>query len=204
MDGTVVDSGKMLVKTVNSVRGHFDLPPMPPRQMLQALNDPDINSARYFYGTETFNAEQTRLFESYYHDFCTQEIELYAGIKELLEDLHGSVDFALATNAHTAFAKKILNHVRIDGYFSHVVGADMVAKPKPHPDMILHTLDRFSYPKEKAILIGDSQKDKRAAQAANISHALVSWGFSEHPNEESLINDAQSLRELIERFCTDS
>jgi phosphoglycolate phosphatase len=204
MDGTVVDSGKMLVKTINCVRKRFDLEPMAPKQMLQALNDPDINSARYFYGTETFSAEHTELFESYYHEFCTQEIALYSGIKELLEDLHGSMDLAVATNAHTAFAKKILNHLQIDKYFSHVVGADMVAKPKPHPDMILHTLERFSHPKDKAILIGDSQKDKRAAQAAQIAHVLVGWGFSDHQNETSLVHDAKSLKNLLLRFSNDS
>lgn len=197
MDGTVVNSGKMLAKTINAVRGHFDLAPVAQESMLQVLNDPDINSAHYFYGTETFTPQHTKLFEKYYHDYCVDEVALYEGMKELLDRYHNDLTLTIATNANTPFAKRMLNHLEIAHYFQFIIGADMVQNPKPHPEMIEKTMWQFDYTKEQTILIGDSQKDKRAALAAGINHAIVGWGFSEHENEECFAHTVECLDKII-------
>ena len=85
MDGTVVNTGVMITKTINYVRKHMGLEPIEQKLMLDKLNDPDLNSAEYFYGTKHFTDEQTRLFEEYYDANCIIGVELYDGMRELLE-----------------------------------------------------------------------------------------------------------------------
>lgn len=200
MDGTVVNSGKMLTKTINSVRKHFNLKPMDTKEALQALNDPDINSAQFFYNTKIFTQEHTQLFEKYYHRNCIEEIELYEGMNEVLNSFHKEYDFAVATNAHTQFAHKILHHLNVKDYFKTIIGADLVPNPKPSPDMLVQIIKQYNHPKEKTMLIGDSLKDKRAAIAAGISHTIVGWGFTKHNNEKYYIHKVDELYELLEKF----
>lgn len=199
MDGTVVNTGVMIAKTINHVRSHMGLEPMNQKQMLQDLNDPDIDSAPYFYGTKYFTDEQTKLFEDYYNENCIVGVELYDGMKELLKECSEKYTLTIATNAHTDFANKILTHLEVDNHFDMIIGADMVKNPKPHPDMIEKTLQRFNYDKKYSILIGDSLKDKRAAQSAGINHKLVNWGFTKHDETENqdIINDIKNLKEIL-------
>jgi len=199
MDGTVVDSGKMLTKTINAVRKHFDLAPIEQHKMLEALNDPEINSAEYFYNTPNFTPKQTQLFEDYYHKYCVDEVRLYEGMKELLHQYHKKYTLTIATNAHSTFAKRILKHLKIDYYFQFIIGADMVQNPKPHPEMIEKTMKQFRYKKAQSLLIGDSQKDKRAAIAAGIDYVIVGWGFTRYENEENLAHTIRCLEKFISK-----
>ena len=42
--------------------------------ILEKVNDPNINSSEFFYGTKEFTAEQTRLFEEYYNKHCLSDL----------------------------------------------------------------------------------------------------------------------------------
>jgi len=192
MDGTVVNTGTMIAKTINYVRKHMNLEPMPEKEMLQNLNDPDINGAEFFYGTKYFTDEQTKLFEEYYNENCIIGVELYDGMRELLDECSKKYTLSIATNAHTDFAKKILSHLEVDNHFSMIIGADKVKKPKPHPEMVIKTMQKLMFDKKNAILIGDSLKDKQSAISAGIKYKLVNWGFSEHT--ENVIESVEELK----------
>jgi phosphoglycolate phosphatase len=197
MDGTVVDTGIMIAKTINHVRHHIGLEPMEPKQMLHNLNDPDINGAEFFYGTKHFTDEQTKLFEDYYHENCIVGVELYDGMKEFLKECSDKCTLTIATNAHTDFAHKILSHLDVHEHFSFVIGADKVKNPKPHPDMVEKTLQNFNFEKKNATLVGDSLKDKMAATSAGINYKLVNWGFTEHHKDEKVISNLEHLKKVL-------
>ena len=186
MDGTVVNTGVMITKTINYVREHMGLEPIEQKLMLEKLNDPDLNSSEYFYGTKYFTDKQTELFEDYYNENCIIGVELYDGMKELLDKYSQKYTLTIATNAHTDFAKKILSHLEVDNYFDLIIGADMVTNPKPHPEMLEKTMKKLKFEKNNTVLIGDSLKDQRASISANIECKLVNWGFSDHKEDEAI------------------
>lgn len=183
MDGTLVNSSNAIVNTINYVRVNIGLEALEKNYILEHINDPTINSAEFFYGTEHFTDEQTHLFENYYNKNCLNDIYLYDGIKELIENLNKNSKLAVATNASSIFAKKMLEHVGIHHHFDMLVGYNDVTKPKPHPEMVHKILNQLDTPKEKAILIGDSKKDTQAATSAGVKSILVNWGFSNHKDE---------------------
>ena len=193
MDGTLINSGDVITNTINYVRSHLGLERISKDVMLEQLNNPDINSAEFFYGTSEFTDSQTELFTKYYDENCTKDISLYDGIYELLEELN-SKDFILsvATNASADFASKMLEALDIKKFFEYIVGADMVEKPKPQPDMLLKILEKLDIDIDKSILIGDSLKDTRAATAINMDAILVNWGFTKYENEISNINELKN------------
>lgn len=196
MDGTLIDSGEVITNTINFVRTHLGLQPIEKTFMLEQLNNPDINSAEFFYGTKEFTSEQTELFTQYYDQHCITDIKLYEGIEELLNSLYGDFRLSIATNASKDFALRMIEHLKIDCYFDMVIGASCVAKPKPHPDMVLKTLNDLQVHHQHSILIGDSLKDIRAAQSAKVDSILVNWGFSNHC-ETVAINDTRKLLEKL-------
>jgi len=195
MDGTLIDSGNVITNTINYVRNSLGLSSLTKDIMLEQLNNPDINSAEFFYGTSKFTDEQTELFTKYYDENCVNDIVLYDGIEDLLIDLKGKYILSVATNASVQFAKKMLDFLNISQYFQLIVGADMVDTPKPSPDMLVKTLEILNIKKEEAMLVGDSMKDARAAQNANMDFILVNWGFSKEYED-----GVSSIKELEEKI----
>jgi len=196
MDGTLIDSGNVISNTINYVRTNIGLQAMPKDELLTNINNPDINSAEYFYGTEAFTDEQTKLFGEYYDKNCITDIILYDGISDMLKNIDQYFTLSIATNASVEFANKMLKHLKIDHHFDMVIGANCVEKPKPHPDMLLNTINKLSYTTNKAILIGDSLKDKQAAQRANMDYILVNWGFTTHTKDE-VVNTTKELNDKL-------
>lgn len=199
MDGTLIDSGNTITDTINFVRNALGLPPIAKEEMLHALNDPTIHSSQFFYGTDHFTQEQSELFHSFYEEHCVSDIRLYDGILAILEDFHCDTILGVATNANSHFANKMLRHLGIAHYFSIVVGADMVERPKPHGEMITYAAKKVGATPRSTLLVGDSLKDLQAAKNSNADGILVNWGFTKHTVDLEVIDTPQALHQELKK-----
>ena len=195
MDGTLINSGFAITNSINYVRENLGLQRLERNYILEKVNEPHINSAEFFYGTQEFTSEQTKLFEEYYDKHCLSDLVLYDGIAKLIDDLKGDFKLAVATNANSLYAKRMLDHVGIGNNFSTILGYDSVTKPKPHPEMVNKILNKYDILNTNAQMIGDSHKDTLAAKGAGVDSVLVNWGFSNH--EEGAIETIKELEEKI-------
>lgn len=195
MDGTLIDSGFAITNTINYVRENLGFEKLEKSYILEKVNDPDINSSEFFYGTKEFTAQQTKLFEEYYNKHCLSDLVVYDGISKLIDDLKGDFTLAVATNANSQYAHKMLNHVGLGHNFKTILGYDSVSKPKPHPEMVNKILDIHQISNVNAQLIGDSHKDIMAATKAGVDSVLVNWGFSNH--EKDAIETVLELEKRI-------
>jgi len=198
MDGTLIDSGNVIANTINFVRRNIGLKELEKEHLLKSINNPDINPAEFFYGTQHFTDEQTKLFSEYYHKNCINDIRLYDGIEDILSELFGVFKLSVATNASTIFAQKMLRHLKIEHFFETVIGADKVDNPKPKPDMLLKIIEMLNTKKEKTLLVGDSHKDLLAAQNAGIKSIMVNWGFTDFKDNEAV----ETTKMLVNRIFT--
>jgi phosphoglycolate phosphatase len=105
----------------------------------------------------------------------------------------------VATNAPSIFAKRMLNHLELDIFFNHIIGADDVESPKPHPQMLHHHLDHFKYRSgtDNAWMIGDNSKDIEAASRAGIHSIFAAWGFSAEGSGDYFASSPESLLKII-------
>jgi len=195
MDGTLIDSGFAITNTINYVRENLGFDRLEKNYILEKVNDPSINSAEFFYGTKEFTPLQTKLFEEYYNEHCLSDLVLYDGIAKLVGDLKNDFILAVATNANSQYAHKMLNHVGIGHHFKTILGYDSVKNPKPHPEMVNKILDIHNVSNINAQLIGDSHKDIMAATNAGVDSILVNWGFSNH--EKDAIETVAELENRI-------
>ena len=197
MDGTLIDSGDVISNTINYVRTNIGLDIMPKDELLTNINNPDINSAKFFYGTSAFTDEQTKLFGEYYNNNCISDIALYEGIQDLLEEISEHFTLSIATNASVEFAKKMIKHLNIEHYFDFIIGSNEVTIPKPHPEMLLNTLESLDMEIKHSILVGDSNKDKNAAIACEMDYILVNWGFTKHDCDSVISNTIELNKKLL-------
>lgn len=195
MDGTILDSGTSITNTINHVREALGFEKLEKDYVLQNVNDPNINAAKFFYGTDDFTQEQKNLFEEHYNANCLNDLKLYDGMAKLIDDLNQEFTLTVATNANSTFAKKMLDHLEVGKYFKTILGFDSVKKAKPHPEMVYKILDAHNICNTKAQLIGDSHKDIMAATNAGVDSVLVNWGFSDH--DENAIETINELEKKI-------
>ena len=203
MDGTLIDSSNVIANTINYVRTNIKLPKLNKDTILTQVNNPHINPAEFFYGTKKFTQKQIELFSEYYDKHCIDDIKIYDGINNLLENLSKKYILSIATNAFSNFAKKMLIHLKISKYFSYIVGRDMVNNPKPDPDIILKIINHFNIEKKYIVLVGDSLKDYYAANKAGIKTILVDWGLSKLDTNAlnvTVANDINSLEKKIDKL----
>ena len=200
-DGTLMDSTRLIASCLqNACR---DL----------GLAAPEFVDAKFVIGlglAETVRyvaptlepARERELVERYRHHFLAREHEgmLYAGVPEMLEDLHGrGKRLAVATGKARRGLERALDSSGLRRWFEATRCADE-GFAKPHPDMLHVILDCTGVPAREALMIGDTIHDLDLAANAGVDALAVSYGA----HEESLlatrpaIGHARSVAELHE------
>lgn len=206
MDGTLIDSATDITLSINHVRTHhYGLNNLSEQFVVDAINASERNLAFLFYETEHYDAKAKALFEEHYHTQCIQNVRAYEGISDVLHKLHSQgCILGVATNAPSKFAKRMLSHLQLFDYFTHIIGADNVQFPKPNPQMLEIHLEHhgFDATRDRAWMVGDNTKDMDAARNANISSIFAAWGFSESGIGDYVVSDPLELSAIIlEEIC---
>jgi HAD superfamily hydrolase (TIGR01509 family) len=107
---------------------------------------------------------------------------LYAGFAERLTPMEGMVELVraldrpkcVASNSSTYRLERTLGTLPLwDAFFPQVYSADVVERPKPAPDLMLHCARAFAVAPEDCVMIDDSPHGIEAAVAAG----MVGIGF---------------------------
>jgi HAD superfamily hydrolase (TIGR01509 family) len=88
-------------------------------------------------------------------------------LRETLAALHIDYSIAMATNRGQT-TRGVVEFYELDAFFDLAVGVLDVARPKPHPDMLLRCLDHFDAAARDAVYVGDQSTDHEAAEAAGM------------------------------------
>ena len=95
------------------------------------------------------------------------EPRLFDGTLEKLRELKDAgFTLGIATNGVTKLTESLLEKLGIIDLFSVVVGADLVEKSKPAPDMILKACEISGYQAKDCVYVGDQPTDMEAANNA--------------------------------------
>jgi len=194
MDGTLVNSSITIANAINYVRKNLGFAPMDSEHILRLVNDHTINPAQTFYHAKVFDTDHERWFSEYYSKNHDNELILYNGIKALLVSLkEKGYLLAVATNAYRQSTIESLTHLGIYGLFDSISCYDDVPTGKPNPDMLYKVLDEVKCSVEEAIFIGDGPRDEMAAKNANMDYIMVDWGFTEHIDAVSSVDELKDI-----------
>lgn len=84
----------------------------------------------------------------------------------------------ICTNKPVALSQALLDQLGLADLFDSHIGAGSVPQRKPHPEPLWASISAAGGEASRALLIGDTDTDLKAARAAGVSIALVTFGPS--------------------------
>lgn len=121
----------------------------------------------------TLDPEQTvELKERYYHDLIPQVLPIEPVVR-LVKQFHGTAPMAIASGGYREIVITTLRALDLEHYFDVIVGAEDVARGKPHPDPFLEAARRLHVEPADCLVFEDSPLGMEAAQRAGMLAVLV-------------------------------
>jgi len=186
LDGTLVDSVPDLAYCTDAMLAEMGMPArgeakvrqwvgngverLVKRALLDRLDgEPD----------EALFSKALPIYMALYKDNVSERSHLYPGVKEGLDFLRGAgFKLGCITNKAAAFTEPLLKDVGIYDYFQIVVSGDTLPVKKPDPRPLLHAAEYFKVDPARALMVGDSISDVKAARAAGFQVICVSYGYN--------------------------
>ena len=169
------------------------------------------NIMDYMQERELFTAKGYRDCCEIYDREKLQNLELYPGVRDTLEELK-KLGFRLAiiTDADNYHACERLARVGLLDSFELLVSADMTGTKKPDPAHFLFALDALGLKPEESLVVGDSiKRDIVPARKLGLKTAYASYG-DWRPAEnigqsfDFQLNEFQDLMKCIYTFSDGS
>jgi phosphoglycolate phosphatase len=114
----------------------------------------------------------------YRRHYVEQEdaIPLFDGAERLLEDLHGAgYLLAVATGKSRSGLDRVMTTHGLTTRF-HATRCGDEGNSKPHPDMLLHLMERLDVAPTETLMIGDTTHDLELARNAGTAALAVAYG----------------------------
>lgn len=186
LDGTLIDSVAQLWQAVNLMLaelGHRQVTEQEVR--LWVGNGADMLVQRALTAaltrppTPSQHQQARGLFDKAYQSVASHQVVLYPGVIDTLEQLKkAGYTLALVTNKPYGFVPDILAKSGLAPYFSLSLGGDSLADKKPSPVPLLHVCHTLNIAPEHSIMVGDSENDILAAQAAGMASVGLTYGYN--------------------------
>jgi len=125
---------------------------------------------------------------------------VYPGVRECLDWLRErDVKLAIITNKPAQFIEPLLEEKGLAGYFQWLIGGDTLPQQKPDPAALVWVMREAGVSADASLFVGDSRNDVRAAKAASVPCAALTYGYNHgepiaHEQPALVLDD---LRELV-------
>ncbi len=105
-------------------------------------------------------------------------LSVYPGISEVVAELERrGLCLGIGTSrTQREYDQEALPLLPFAGAFGTVVLATHTARHKPHPEPLLHYMERSGAAAGEMLYLGDTIDDSRCAQGAGVDFALAGWG----------------------------
>ncbi|MFL9871937.1 HAD hydrolase-like protein [Paraburkholderia megapolitana] len=188
LDGTLVDTARDLVGTLNALLREHDLPTvdMADAQNLIGRGATALIERGFGAHLQDYSSEQRQAllprFVAYYEAHLLDNTVAYAGVATILEQLRADgYEMAVCTSKGTGPAKTILEGLGIAHFFLAVCGGDYFpGVKKPEKGHVLGTIEAAGRTfAQGAIYIGDSGVDVKTARNASLPLIYATYGYND-------------------------
>ena len=205
LDGTLVDTLDDFVEAVQRMLQDLDLPyreHLTHRAELELLVGKGsenlvrrllarVDSACATSASAATIARALERYLAHYREVNGLKARVYDGARAGLEQFKArGWRLACVTNKPTAYAQELLAKLRLDGYFSLVLGGDATERKKPDPMPLQVACATLGVLPARTLMVGDSSNDAQAARAAGCPVLLVTYGYNHGEDIRSVDADA--------------
>jgi phosphoglycolate phosphatase len=205
LDGTIADTGIDILNGVNYAMEKVGFEKLSYEKVLSYIG----GGARLLI-QRCVSLEEGELLERAYQHFfefyqwhLTDNTRLYPDVEITLAKLNGIIK-TIVTNKPESMSKKILEVLGIARYFDKVVGGDTLSTKKPDPAQLLFLINEFGVPREKCLMVGDTQVDIETAKRAKVFSCAASYGYGygqDLGNADFTIKSFKELWDIVRLSC---
>lgn len=180
LDGTLTDSRSGIVGSCWAALRALGHEPDPKIDLTYVVGPPmeDVMGGLLAHYGDTRVEQAVAAYRAHYGEVGLFDNAVYDGIEPLLADLRAAGRrVCLATSKRTVFARRILVHFRLDGYFDGIYGAEPGGARDHKPELIAHVLAAESIDPATAVMVGDRRYDITGAHANRVRAIGVLWGY---------------------------
>jgi phosphoglycolate phosphatase len=201
LDGTLVDSGEDIARSVNELLEKSRRPPLAHDRIrsyvgrgVRRLLEQSLGESSEM---ELLRAEA--IYLSIYRRRLLETTRPYPGVVPALDALHRERPLAVLTNKPVMESLAILEGLDLRRYFRAAYGGDSFARRKPDPMGVRFLQEETESGPDETLLVGDSTIDLQTARNAGIRSCIVSYGMgpwspAAGPPPDLVVDD---LRELV-------
>lgn len=184
LDGTLIDSIRLILDSYHHALATHGLPPRTDEEWLRGVGTP--LRAQFAPWADTPGIEALiatyRDYNLTHHDAC---VTAYPGVTDAVRAVKAAgMATGLVTSKNRSGALRGLRLCGIEEIMDVIVGADDVQNPKPHPEPVLRAMELLGADPGSTVYVGDSTHDMESGRAAGVWTAAVLWGPFGRPDLE--------------------
>lgn len=199
LDGTVTDPKLGITKSVQYALKSFGINVDDLDSLCKFIGPPLRGSFREYYGFDDAKAEEAiTKYREYFAETGLYENEVFHGMEAMLTKLkEADKTLIIATSKPEVFARRIIEHFGLDGYFTDICGAELDGRRSVKEEVIRYALARNQITDySEAVMVGDRKHDILGAKAVGLASIGVLYGYGDR--EEHEIAGADWIAETVD------
>lgn len=206
LDGTLVHAFKAVAASINHALSRVGLPEESYLKIKRNVGWGEGALLHTFVGKDRLDEALGYYREHHAQALRDGGVRFLPGVRSTLIYLKRSgYTLTVATNRPKRFTRIILEELGLVKVFDGVFCPEDVKKPKPYPDMLLETMQKFGCPKESVLYVGDMTVDVETGQAAGVRTVAVMTGSSRRKDVELLkpyrmISRMSELQGIVDNY----
>lgn len=201
LDGTLTDPKEGITKSVAYALDAYGISVEDLDSLCKFIGPPLKESFMVYYGMD--DAQGDEAVAKYRERFSVTglfENKVYAGIRELLEDLNKKgKTLIVATSKPAIYSKQILEHFDLMKYFKFLSGSELDGTRVDKAEVIAYALQENGIEDlSQVIMVGDREHDIIGANKNGIDSVGVLYGYG--CREEFENNHAMYVAESVEKL----
>jgi pyrophosphatase PpaX len=177
LDGTLIDSVRLILDSYHHTLAVHGLPPRSDEEWLAGVGTPlTVQFAAWRDDPRMLEAliATYREYNLKHHD---RMVTVYPGVAQVVRALkEDGIATGLVTSKNRAGALRGLTLVQLESLMDVMVCSDEVENPKPHPEPVEKAVRLLSAEPGTTVYVGDSIHDMQSGRAAGVRTAAVLWG----------------------------
>jgi pyrophosphatase PpaX len=177
LDGTLIDSVRLILDSYHHTLSTHGLPPRTDEEWLRGVGTPlTVQLAEWRDDPERLAAliATYREYNLKHHD---RMVTVYPGVADAVRAIRDAgARTGLVTSKNRIGALRGLTVARLEAMMDVLVCADEVTNPKPHPEPVEKAVALLHADPATTVYVGDSVHDMHSGRAAGVRTAAALWG----------------------------
>ena len=183
MDGTLANTAPGIIASFLEVAHVLDIQEPPLESVYQSTSGSLMENLMRIYGLDNDQAvEALGIFKDYYNSTGYLQSELFPGMRETLEAIHGKgIKLGVATMKLDEYAKQLVDHWGLGDLFVDVCGADVFGT-LTKSDLIDKCIYAAGVDSSETLMVGDTVHDMKGARDSGTRFVAVTFGYGFTPD----------------------